>query len=80
MKYKEVNYQILSSRQWWLENSMSSMRITKNYREATRNLLQTVSMSRDMETIKCQMEMKNRISELKNTVEGIKSRLDEAED
>ena len=33
-------------------------------------------MKKEIETIKkCQEEMKNRFSELKNTVEGIKSRL-----
>ena len=38
-------------------------------------------MKKEIETInKGQEEMKNIISELQNTVEGIKSRLDEAED
>ena len=38
-------------------------------------------MKKEIKTInKGQEEMKNRISELKNTGEGIKSRLDEAED
>ena len=38
-------------------------------------------MKKKIETInKGQEEMKNTISELKNTVEGIKSRHDEAED
>ena len=37
-------------------------------------------MKKEIETInKGQVEMKKTISELKNTVEGIKSRLDEAE-
>ena len=40
-----------------------------------------INMKKDIETInKGQEEMKITISELKNTVEGIKSRLDEAED
>ena len=38
-------------------------------------------MKKDIETInKIQTEMKNTISEQKNTVQGVKSRLDEAED
>ena len=38
-------------------------------------------MKKEIETInKGQEEMQNAISELKNTVEGIKSRLDETED
>ena len=38
-------------------------------------------MKKDIETInKSQEEMKTTISELMNTIEGIKSRLDEAED
>ena len=38
-------------------------------------------MKKEIETInKSQEEMKNTISEWKNTVEGMKSRLDEAED
>ena len=38
-------------------------------------------MKKEIGTInKVQEEMKNTISELQNTVEGIKSRLDEAED
>ena len=38
-------------------------------------------MKKEIETInKGQKEMKNTTSKLKNTVEGIKSRLDEAED
>ena len=38
-------------------------------------------MKKKIETMnKGQQEMKNTISEQKNTVEGIKSRLDEAED
>ena len=44
------------------------------------NSLQTLSMKQEIVTInKVQEEMKNIISGLKNTVEGIKSRLDEAE-
>ena len=58
------------------------MRTTKNYTEATRNLLRTTSeRKKDIETINMsKKEMKNTIFELKNTVEGKKSRLDEAED
>ena len=37
-------------------------------------------MKKEIETNKDQEEMKNTISELKNTVEGINSRLDEAKD
>ena len=38
-------------------------------------------MKKEIETIiKGQEDMQNTISELKNTVEGMKSRLDEAED
>ena len=38
------------------------------------------SMKKDLETIKReQMELKNAISEINNTLEGIKHRLDEAE-
>ena len=40
-----------------------------------------IIMKRDIETMnKNQLEMKIAISEMKNTLEGIKSRLDEAED
>ena len=40
-----------------------------------------INMKKEIETIKKgQEEMKNTIFELKNTGEGIKSRLDEAED
>ena len=37
-------------------------------------------MKKEIETINKGQEEMNTISELKNTVEGIKSRLDEAED
>ena len=38
-------------------------------------------MKKDIETLnKCQEEMKNTISKMKYTLEGNKSRLDEAED
>ena len=40
-----------------------------------------ISMKKEIETInKNQEEMNNKISEIKNTLEGITSRLDEAED
>ena len=40
-----------------------------------------VSTKKDMETIEeKQLEMKNTVSEMKNTLEGINSRFDEAED
>ena len=50
---------------------MSSQRITKNYRETAKNSLQNnINMKKEIETInKGQEEMKNIISELKNTVE-----------
>ena len=56
---------------------MSSQRITKNYREITRSLLQTISaLKKHIETInKGQEEMNNTSSQLKNTVEGSESGL-----
>ena len=49
-----------------------------NYNELTANY---INMKKEIETInKGQEEMKYTISERQNTVEGIKSRLDEAED
>ena len=57
---------------------MSSLRITKNYWETTMTSLQNTNMKKEIETInKGQEKTKNTISELKNIVEGIKSRLDE---
>ena len=58
---------------------MTSHRIMKklqgNYNEHTANY---INMKKEIETInKGQEEMKNTISELKKTVEGRKSRLDE---
>ena len=56
---------------------MSSQRITENYNEPTANY---INKKKETETInQGQEEMKSTISELKNTVEGIKSRLSEAE-
>ena len=55
------------------------MKTTKNYRETMRNLLQSrsVNMKKEIESInKSQDAMKNSISELKNTAEGIKRGLD----
>ena len=81
MKQRQVNYQILSSKQWLSGSSLSSENYQKlqgNYNELTANY---INMKKETETInKDQEEMKNTIYELKNTVEGIKSRLDEAED
>ena len=75
---RQVNYQILSSKQWISGRSMGSHRTTRNYNELTPTY---INMKKETETInKGQEEMKNTISELKNTVEGIKSRLNEAED
>ena len=49
-----------------------------NYKELTANY---ISMKKDIEMINMsQKEMKYRNSELKNTVEGMKSRIGEAED
>ena len=49
-----------------------------NYNELTTNY---INMKKEIETInKGQMEMKNTVSDLKNIVEGMKCRLDEAED
>ena len=40
-----------------------------------------INMKRDTETLnKNQLEMKNAISEMKNTLEGIKRKIDEAQD
>ena len=73
MKHKQVNYQIVSSKQWLSGSSMSSQRITGNYNELTANY---ISMKKEIRTInKVQEEMKNTISELKNIVEGIKADL-----
>ena len=52
--------------------------LNENYIELSGN---NIIMKRDIETMnKNQLEMKIAISEMKNTLEGIKSRLDEAED
>ena len=52
--------------------------LSENYKKLSGNY---ISMKKDIETMKeNQVEMKNIISEMKNTEEGIKSRLDEAED
>ena len=62
--------------------SRSSVRTRKNFMGATRNLVRTTSSwKRTLETINMkQEEGKNTISEMKNILEGIKGRLDEAED
>ena len=50
----------------------------ENYKEISGT---HINMKKDIETLnKNQMEMKNAISEMKNTVGGIKNRLDEAGD
>ena len=51
--------------------------LTDKYRELSENY---ISMKMEKETIKKQEEMNDKISEIKNTLEGITSRLDEAED
>ena len=52
--------------------------LTDNYQEMRENY---TSMEKEIQTItKNQEEMKNIISEIKTTLEGITSRLDEAED
>ena len=64
----------------WKLNELSAnyQKPQGTYKELTANC---ISIKNDIETInKGQKEMKYIISELKNTVEGIKSRLDEAED
>ena len=71
---RQLNYQILSSKQWSSGSSLSllsSQRTTRNYRETNYNELTTnyINMKREIETIKKgEEEMKNVISELKNTV------------
>ena len=51
---------------------------TDNYKELCENY---ISMKKEIEMInKTHKEMNNKISEIKNTLEGITSRLDEAED
>ena len=64
---------MLSSKHWLLASSLSSQRTTRqqgNYNELTTNY---INMKKEIETInKGQEEMKNTISELKNTVEGKK--------
>ena len=60
------------------ELSGNYQKLYGSYEEFTANY---INMKYDIETNnKSQEEMKNRISELKNTVEGIKIRLDDAED
>ena len=53
-------------------------KLQRNYNELTTNY---INMKKEIGTInKCQEKMNNKISKLENTVEGIKIRLDEAED
>ena len=60
------------------ELTESCQKLQGNYNELTANY---INMKKEIETInKGQEGMKNTISELKNIVEGIKSRPDEAED
>ena len=60
------------------EFTENSQKLQGNYNELTVN---DIKMKKEIETInRCQEEIKNIIYELKNTVEGIKRRLDEAED
>ena len=59
--------------------------LTENYQKLQGNYdeltAKYINMKKEIETInKDKEEMKNTISELENTVEGIKIRLDEAED
>ena len=64
----------------WKLNELSAnyQKLQGQCEERTANY---ISIKKDIEAInKGQEEMKNAIFELKNTVEGIKSRLDEAED
>ena len=61
-----------------MKTSNNSRDIWKKFKEHPVNY---TSMKKDIETInKSQEEMKNTASEMKKIVEGIKSRLDEAED
>ena len=56
----------------------SYKKLQGNYQELTANY---INMKKEIETInRGQEEMKNRISELTNTGDGVKSRLDEAQD
>ena len=60
------------------ELKQNYQKLQGNCNELTANY---IDMKKEIETIyKRQEEKKNTISELKNTVEGIKSRLDEAEE
>ena len=59
--------------------------LSENYKEhhgSYRNLMgTTVAWKKDIETMNKMQEIKkNKISEMKNTLEGIKSRLDEPDD
>ena len=61
-----------------IELTENSQKLQGNYNEHTANY---INMKKEIETKnKGQEEMKNTISELKNTVEGIKSRFNETED
>ena len=60
---------------------MSSLKISKNYRETMMNQCKIYQREKGNGNYQeGPRGMKSTISELKNTVEGIKSRLDEAED
>ena len=53
-------------------------KLTDNYKDLSENY---ISMKKEIETInKNQEKKKNKISEMKSTLEGITSRLEEAED
>ena len=71
----------MRSKHWLSGSSMLSQRITKNQGSYNELTAKYINMKKEIETInKGQEEMKKTMFELKNTVEGIKSRLDEAED
>ena len=85
-KRRQVNYQILNSKQWLQGRSLCFLitigenyqKLHGNYKELSSNYIR---VKNNIETIdKSQEEMKNTISELKNTLEGIKNRQDEVDD
>ena len=81
----EIQARQLSNTQFKAMVIMKLIELTENYQELQGNYNELtanyINMKKEIETInKGQEGMKNTISELKNIVEGIKSRPDEAED
>ena len=78
MKWKPPKYQMRNLKQWLLRMLTD---LKGRMDDLSENLnKETVIIKRDVETInKNQSEMKTTISDMRNLLEGINSRLDEAE-